>query len=415
MEVIKVENLSKRYLLGEIGTGTLSHDLNRWWAQILGKEDPNLKIILENDRTQKAGTHDSVWALKDLNFSINQGEVVGIIGRNGAGKSTLLKIISKITAPTTGTVKVKGRIASLLEVGTGFHPEMTGRENIFMNGTLLGMTTREIQGKIDEIVDFAGMEMYIDTPVKRYSSGMQVRLAFAVGAFLEPEILIVDEVLAVGDFEFQKKALGRMESISKEHGRTVLFVSHNLGAVASLCNKGILMHHGTIDYKGDVHQSLERYLRLGGDAASAIFMNQAPLQNDILQVRILNSSGAVSNTFNFNDDIQIEFTIQATEKYHNAYLGFRIKDQKDRNIFTSQVQLSKTKWKGGTAVITSIIPGSTLVPNNYSPVIMFHVPNTEVLRVIEDEISFQIEETGTDFYLYNGKDYGCVFIDCTWK
>lgn len=258
--VIKVENLSKQYRLGEVGTGTLSHDLKRWWHKVQGKEDPFLKIGEANDRTAK-GDSDYVWALKDINFEVKQGEVLGIIGRNGAGKSTLLKILSKTTLPTTGSIKVKGRIASLLEVGTGFHPEMTGRENIFLNGSILGMTKREIKKKFDEIVDFAGVERYIDTPVKRYSSGMYVRLAFAVAAHLEPEILIVDEVLAVGDAEFQKKCLGKMKDVSGE-GRTVLFVSHNMGAIKTLCNKAFLLQKGMLEQNnfGDTIHVINSYM-----------------------------------------------------------------------------------------------------------------------------------------------------------
>lgn len=232
-KVIEFDNVGKQYVLGTIGTGTLSQDLNRWWARIRGKEDPFLKIGEVNDRTKK-GESNFVWALKDINFSVDEGDVVGIIGKNGAGKSTLLKILSRVTSPTVGTIKVKGRIASLLEVGTGFHPEMTGRENIYMNGTIMGMTKTEIDRKLDEIVDFAGVEKYLDTPVKRYSSGMMVRLGFAIAAHLEPEILVVDEVLAVGDAEFQKKAIGKMQDVSKGEGRTVLFVSHNMAAVKSL-------------------------------------------------------------------------------------------------------------------------------------------------------------------------------------
>ncbi len=279
MEVIRVENLSKLYDLGQVGTGTISKDLNRWWANVRGKEDPYARIGQQNDRTKKAGKDETVWALKDINFSVNQGEVVGIIGRNGAGKSTLLKIISRITSPTTGAVKVKGRIASLLEVGTGFHPEMTGRENIFMNGTLLGMTRREILSKLDEIIDFAGVEKYIDTPVKRYSSGMQVRLAFAVAAFLEPEILIVDEVLAVGDAEFQKKAIGRMKTVSKVDGRTVLFVSHNISAVQKLCSTGLLLKNGVIYIRDGIDAVISKYL-VSGEDAKGIYEIPLPLNND---------------------------------------------------------------------------------------------------------------------------------------
>ena len=243
---IKVENLSKAYQLGQIGTGTISRDLERFWTtKIRGKEDPFLKIGQTNDRTVK-GESDVVWSLRDINFEINQGDAVGIIGRNGAGKSTLLKLLSRVTAPTTGNIKVKGRIASLLEVGTGFHPELTGRENIFLNGAILGMRKKEITRKFDEIVDFSGVERYIDTPVKRYSSGMYVRLAFAVAAHLESEILIVDEVLAVGDAEFQNKCLGKMGEVSKGEGRTVLFVSHNMSAISRLCPKSIFLANGQL-------------------------------------------------------------------------------------------------------------------------------------------------------------------------
>lgn len=255
---IKVEGLGKQYRLGEIGTGTISHDLNRWFARLRGKEDPFAKVGETNDRTTK-GSSDYVWSLKDVDFEVKKGEVLGIIGRNGAGKSTLLKILSKVTAPTTGNIKVNGRIASLLEVGTGFHPELTGRENIFLNGAILGMTKAEIRSKFDEIVDFSGVERYIDTPVKRYSSGMYVRLAFAVAAFLEPEILIVDEVLAVGDAEFQKKCIGRMKDVSVNDGRTVLFVSHNMSAVKQLCTQGLFMKNGTLDFSGDVSSVIDYY------------------------------------------------------------------------------------------------------------------------------------------------------------
>ena len=257
--VIEFDNVGKQYILGTIGTGTLSQDLNRWWASIRGKEDPYLKIGETNDRTQK-GDSRFVWALRDINFKVEQGDVVGIVGKNGAGKSTLLKILSRVTSPTTGNIKIKGRIASLLEVGTGFHPEMTGRENIFMNGSIMGMTKAEIKSKFDEIVDFAGVAKYVDTPVKRYSSGMMVRLGFAIAAHLEPEILVVDEVLAVGDAEFQKKAIGKMQDVSKGQGRTVLFVSHNMAAVRSLCTKGIMLKNGMVDYIGNIPDTLNHYL-----------------------------------------------------------------------------------------------------------------------------------------------------------
>lgn len=257
--IIKVENISKQYRLGTIGTGTLAHDITRWWYNVRGKEDPYLKIGEANDRTSKGGS-DYVWALRDINFEVQPGEILGIIGKNGAGKSTLLKLLSRVTAPTTGKITCHGRIASLLEVGTGFHPELTGRENIYLNGAILGMTKKEIASKFDEIVEFAGCQKYIETPVKRYSSGMYVRLAFAVAAHLEPDILVVDEVLAVGDAEFQKKAIGKMKEVSEGHGRTVLFVSHNMASIQNLCNKVLVMEQGTTTFYGDVADGIDFYL-----------------------------------------------------------------------------------------------------------------------------------------------------------
>lgn len=257
-EIISVENLSKIYRLGEINTGTLSHDLNRWWSKIKRKEDPYEKLAEVNDRKSKSNT-GYVWSLKDIHFSVRQGEVIGIIGKNGAGKSTLLKLLSKITKPTKGSIKIDGRIASLLEVGTGFHPDLSGRENVFLNGAILGMRKHEIKSRFDEIVEFSGIDRYIDTPVKRYSSGMFVRLAFAVAAHLEPEILIIDEVLAVGDAEFQQKCIGKMKDVSQKQGRTVLFVSHNAAAIKRLCTSAMLLEKGQTKLIGPVDKVLELY------------------------------------------------------------------------------------------------------------------------------------------------------------
>ena len=260
MKAIEFNHVGKQYRLGVVSTGTFSRDLNRWWAMnVLGKEDPYLRIGETNVRSTK-GESEFVWALKDINFSVEQGDVVGIIGKNGAGKSTLLKLLSRVTAPTVGEINVCGRIASLLEVGTGFHPEMTGRENIYMNGAIMGMTKAEITHKLDEIVDFSGCERYLDTPVKRYSSGMRVRLGFSVAAHLEPEILVVDEVLAVGDADFQKKAIGKMQDVSKGESRTVLFVSHNMAAVRSLCQKGVVLSDGMTDFIGTADEAIDHYL-----------------------------------------------------------------------------------------------------------------------------------------------------------
>lgn len=259
-KALSFENVGKLYNLGVVGTGMFTNDVYRWFkTAILRQEDPYLKVGEVNDRSKK-GDSKFVWALKDITFDVEEGDVVGIIGKNGAGKSTLLKLLSRVTAPTTGTIKAKGRIGSLLEVGTGFHPELTGRENIYMNGAILGMTKREINSKLDEIIDFSGCERYIDTPVKRYSSGMMVRLGFAVAAHLEPEILVVDEVLAVGDAEFQKKAIGKMQDVSRGEGRTVLFVSHNMASIRNLCKHGVLLENGMVEYCGDVNTAIDKYL-----------------------------------------------------------------------------------------------------------------------------------------------------------
>jgi len=314
---IKVENLSKIYRLGEIGTGTISRDMERWFkTRILKQDDPFLKIGETNDRANK-GASDIVYSLQDINFEINQGDAVGIIGRNGAGKSTLLKILSRVTTPTTGKINIKGRVASLLEVGTGFHPELTGRENIYLNGAILGMRKREIDRKLDEIIDFSGVERYIDTPVKRYSSGMYVRLAFAVAAHLESEILIVDEVLAVGDAEFQKKCLGKMGEVSKGEGRTVLFVSHNMGSIREICDNGLLLVNGQISDSGLLKTVIDGYQNNlyksfnfnpigrkgnGNNKVQNIYINGKSIVGDNLLIKIDFLSWSVKNRF----DIRIE-------------------------------------------------------------------------------------------------------------
>jgi len=320
--ILKIENLSKQYRLGTVGTGTISDDLKRWWYNLRGKEDPFLKIGDVNDRSTK-GTSDYVWALKDINFEVKKGVVLGIIGKNGAGKSTLLKILSKITSPTTGSVKFNGRVASLLEVGTGFHGEMTGRENIFLNGAILGMTKKEITAKYDEIVEFSGCERYIDTPVKRYSSGMTVRLAFAVAAFLEPDILIIDEVLAVGDAEFQKKAIGKMQDISKGEGRTVLFVSHNMAAVKSLCTKGIVLENGGVVFEGSVNSSIDRYLS-ENQVTNSFYKNRGSVNKEsyIKSAEVITSSKG--SLHDFYSDIQINIEVYCEKAILQPAVSYQI-------------------------------------------------------------------------------------------
>ncbi len=342
---IEFNNISKQYRLGLVSTKTLSHDLNRWWQMnILRKEDPYLKIGETNDRSSK-GNSDYVWALKNIDFKVEQGDVVGIIGKNGAGKSTLLKLLSKVTAPTTGTIRARGRIASLLEVGTGFHPEMTGRENIFMNGAILGMTKREIASKLDEIVDFSGCERYLDTPVKRYSSGMTVRLGFAIAAHLDPEILVVDEVLAVGDAEFQKKAIGKMQDVSRGEGRTVLFVSHNMASVRALCNTGVVLNNGSVYYKGTIDEAVDKYLHMDFQtqelcSTENIFANK----NSEIQIESLtiNGSSNIEVTLEFPER-ELDFIVEGSIKgKHNLDMEIMFSDSTNHNLIAKQTPALST-------------------------------------------------------------------------
>ena len=326
--LIKVEHLSKQYRLGVVGTGTMRDDLIKWWSAIRGKENPLLKLGESNDRTQ-TGNSNYVWSLKDINFEVNQGDVLGIIGRNGAGKSTLLKVLSRITAPTTGSVKIKGRVASLLEVGTGFHPELTGRENIYLNGAILGMKKAEITRKMDEIIAFSSVERYVDTPVKRYSSGMYVRLAFAVAAHLDPEILILDEVLAVGDTEFQNKCLGKIKDISTQ-GRTVLFVSHNMGSIQNLCNRGLLLNNGEVVFDGKASDTVTEYVARAINFNSANFIEILPEHraggtfNEIQVISLELLEGFQFNQYATNDEMNVELTLFANQSIDNFRIAFGI-------------------------------------------------------------------------------------------
>ncbi len=391
--VIKVENLSKQYRLGEIGTGSISHDLNRWWHTVRGKEDPYLKIGEINDRSKK-GESEYVWSLKDINFEIEQGDAVGIIGRNGAGKSTLLKILSRVTGPTTGRLKVKGRIASLLEVGTGFHPELSGRENIFLNGAILGMRKHEIQRKFDEIVDFSGVERYIDTPVKRYSSGMYVRLAFAVAAHLESEILIVDEVLAVGDAEFQKKCLGKMNDVSKGEGRTILFVSHNMAAVKALCEKGIVLENGKSIYSGPILESVSHYQNTG--ETTAIFehigeMNQAPGNKDIrlLKFEVLPLTGA---SITISSGFLFRLSFFNIKENINLDITFELRSLDDITIFHNGTFISTKKDSiRGIYTVEGTIPAYLLNSGIYKFNLIFGEDQRYALLLKEDFLQFEIE------------------------
>jgi len=394
--ILKVENLSKQYRLGKIGTGTLSHDLNRWWHKVRGKEDPYLKIGEANDRSSK-GDSQYVWALRNINFEVQKGEVLGIIGKNGAGKSTLLKILSRVTSPTVGSVKTKGRIASLLEVGTGFHPEMTGRENIYLNGAILGMTKKEIATKIDEIIEFSGCERYIDTPVKRYSSGMTVRLAFAVAAHLEPEILVVDEVLAVGDAEFQKKAIGKMQDISKTDGRTVLFVSHNMAAVQSLCTRGIVIKNGTVFFQGEIEESIQEYLK---DSSQSITLSDFKNRkgNGIVTVESINVYGKSKDYLpQTGQPFNLEISLKNQNKIVNSSIDIdvRIDDNMGQRIawFSNSI-LPNQELLSPNSIIFSI---DKLNLNNG---LYYITTQIRVDKVISDWIQngYSFEITEGDFY-----------------
>lgn len=396
--VIKLENISKQYRLGSIGTGTISHDINRFIAKIRGKEDPFLKIGDTNDRTIK-GTSDLVWALKNINFEVKQGEVLGIIGKNGAGKSTLLKILSKVTGPTTGSIKAKGRIASLLEVGTGFHPELTGRENIFLNGAILGMTKSEIKFKLDEIVDFAGISRYIDTPVKRYSSGMTVRLGFAIAAYLEPEILIVDEVLAVGDAEFQKKAIGKMRNVSKT-GRTVLFVSHNMASIKSLCTRGIVLENGTLGYDGEILDAIKYYQEniFEDTRNSKDWVGEDRPGNQFLKINKINVSPIKGNVIDVDSGIELSYEIEHFKE--DTILSSTVEISTSDEIIVFHIGHTITPLrnsKKGVYRITLEIPPHLLNSNKYKINLIFGENSRYLLFKITDILFFEVENTTINF------------------
>ncbi len=389
---IKVENLSKAYQLGEFSTGTLSRDLERWWALARGKEDPYLIIGESNDRSKK-GSSDIVWSLKDLNFQIEQGDAVGIIGKNGAGKSTLLKVLSQVTSPTSGKIKVKGRIASLLEVGTGFHPELTGRENIYLNGAILGMRKHEITRQFDQIVDFSGVERYIDTPVKRYSSGMYVRLAFAVAAHLESEILIVDEVLAVGDAEFQKKAIGKMKDVSKNTGRTVLFVSHNLGAVHQLCNKGLILKNGTLDLFGSVQLALDKYLNTIEDKVKWIERQELLTDNHFKLLYMSDVKEIKKSDFTYEEEILVIVKVVLPNNNEYLELSMRLLDERNKlPVFTIHEVLNDYNLYKNECELKIKIPGRFLTPGSYSWDICINHPNVQIFDLHENALPFTIIE-----------------------
>lgn len=408
--IIHVENLSKAYQIGQIGTGTISRDIERFWiTKVLGKDDPFLKIGETNDRSTK-GDSDIVWSLRDINFEVNQGDAVGIIGKNGAGKSTLLKLLSRVTSPTTGEIKVKGRIASLLEVGTGFHPELSGRENIYLNGAILGMRKKEITRKLDEIISFSGVERYIDTPVKRYSSGMYVRLAFAVAAHLESEILIVDEVLAVGDAEFQKKCLGKMGEISKGEGRTVLFVSHNMAAVKSLCNKGIILENGLIKKTGDVENVVSYYLT--GDTETQnkrTFSNQHDKSEFAIHQIEVSPVGKTSNEIlDEYQEIELNCDFTLKDSSRNLHVTFVLSNEVGEALFTFSHVNAGQKLNPGLNKIKCKFPKGFLNIGSYYLALYVIEDSKKTIFVEKDILAFNVQEGERAIGTWMGKEPGFI-------
>lgn len=392
--MIKVENIYKQYRLGQVGTGSLIQDLDRWWHKILNKEDPYERITESNDRTQKANS-DFVWALEDISFSVGQGEVLGIIGKNGAGKSSLLKILSKVTSPTRGKITLNGRVASLLEVGTGFHPELTGKENIYLNGAILGMSKKEITSKFDEIVAFSGVEKYIDTPVKRYSSGMYVRLAFAVAAHLEPEILIIDEVLAVGDVEFQKKCIGKMKDVAGK-GRTVLFVSHNMEAIKNLCSRAILLEKGAIQKEGTPEQVIEHYLskRNKEDWGREYTESNAPGNEwvGLKSVKLTPQRQDKKQIITVKSDIKIDFAFWNRKESFDANLSLHLFAATGECVFNIITQIPAPTLSVGLHEASCLIPKDLLNTGVFYLSIMVVKEASKPLYNFEEILSFEVEE-----------------------
>jgi lipopolysaccharide transport system ATP-binding protein len=396
--IIKIENVSKEYRLGVVGTQTLRGDLQRWWALMRGHEDPAIKIGQLNvlNKLGKTNTNEQyIWALKDINLEIDRGDVLVIIGKNGAGKSTLLKLLSRVTTPTTGSIMIYGKIASLLEVGTGFHPELTGRENIFLNGAILGMKKSEIRTKLDEIVEFSGVEKFIDTPVKRYSSGMFVRLAFAVASHLDPEIMIVDEVLAVGDAEFHKKAIQKMKDVSQGNGRAVLFVSHNMSSIKYLCNKAILLEQGQINYIGEVDKTIEKYLQstaLNKSTREIIISDDEKIK--LKMPYWINEKNEIVKFFSWGEKIRLRFEFEFLKEMRTFNPGIAIVRMDGLRIFTSHLlddhHYKKPKSYLGPLVIDTEFNIETIAPGMYSVFFGVRDENENTIIYSEEELTLEI-------------------------
>lgn len=417
--IIKVEGLSKQYRLGIVGTGSFKDDVKRWWYKTLGKDDPFLKIGEMNDRKNR-GSSDYVWALKDVNFIINPGEVVGFIGSNGAGKSTLLKILSRVAEPTSGSVNMMGKVASLLEVGTGFHPDLTGRENIYLNGAILGMNKKEINQKFDEIVDFSGVERYIDTPVKRYSSGMHVRLGFAVAAYLDPDILIVDEVLAVGDAEFQKKCLGKMKEVSNGQGRTVLFVSHNMAAIDSLCNRCLLLKNGMLINDGATEPVISSYISqrtTGSKINESQRLGFGPVRVTNISFRDMYNNEVECIPSGSIFKIVLEYENMMPNASVEVIPGITVRNVHESAIFTHHSRLNRTKFKANVSKGKFIytLPKINLTPSTY--LVSYSLMHEDGIMDASDQlISFTVIDGN---YYENGETIpstlGQVLVDGNWE
>jgi lipopolysaccharide transport system ATP-binding protein len=402
--VIEVDKVSKLYRLGKTGTGSFLQDINRTWQTLRGKEDPVAKLAVENNRENAGG--ENVWALKDISFSVKQGEILGIVGRNGAGKSTLLKILSQITHPTEGEIKICGRIASLLEVGTGFHPELSGRENVYLNGAILGMSKKEISQKFDEIIEFSGVAKYLDTPVKRYSSGMRVRLGFAVAAHLEPEILVVDEVLAVGDAEFQKKAIGKMKEVSSQGGRTVLFVSHNMASLRKLCTKGLLLSNGKVEFHGGIHETIDQYFTIGNSGqlmgGKIFWENNRPGCDEIRlnAITLSKDKNHITDKFFADEKIFINVEYEIFQQLRNFRMQLKILANDDAILFTSSTHsIEPAKKECGLFNLNIEIPPDIFNTGEYKVFLEADIPNVKRLGLADSYINFNVikrSHTGTD-------------------
>jgi lipopolysaccharide transport system ATP-binding protein len=405
--IIKVENLGKKY--------TIRHEHPEKYTalrDVITQQAKNLFSFPKHLRSSdNKKDQEDFWALKNINFEINPGDRIGIIGRNGAGKSTLLKLLSRITEPTTGRIELNGRVASLLEIGTGFHPELSGRENVYLNGAILGMSRAETRKKFDEIIDFAGVEKFLDTPVKRYSSGMYVRLAFAVAANLEPEILVVDEVLAVGDIEFQNKCIGKMNEVSRKEGRTVLFVSHNMGTISQLCNKGILLHNGKILQQEKIEIILDSYAGLEKNITEK-YLNAKSEEFQIISVNVLNDKGIPS--YSHSDEINVKIEVQVPYKISGLRLGLALKDKWKRKIFTTQYKIKDDEFGNEIITKTIIIPSRLLLGGLYSIDVASFIPNAITYTYLEDICPFNVQDFESDLAIYTNGEVGIININCNW-